>query len=220
MDYRLPAAVRERLHAALAGRRNRDACLTLAAFLGRFWSTPHKLGLLFVLDRRALASTALTLSEARIRGAIQALERVGFLKRGPAAGRTHQRTPDGLRRKPIAFTFAADYRTAFAQANARAQATRGRRLQDQQSAAPAVARRPSTAPPAARLANSPKWNPSEASRSIWARSVPRAPAPAEPNPKLEAALDRWREAFQGKMSSASRIKDPKASLAGPKQLPR
>src|SRR3954452_8186684 len=171
MDYRLPATVRERLHTALAGRRNRDACLTLASFLGRFWSPPRKLGSAFVLDRRALAPVeALGLSEARIRGAVLALEWIGFLDRAPASGRTHQRTPDGLRRKPIAFLFAPDFRALFTQANARAQAARGRRLRDRQDAAPVVARRPSTALPTARAlstarpANSPKWNLSEAGK--------------------------------------------------------
>src|SRR4051812_45699705 len=95
-------AVRDRLASALAGRRNKDACLTLATFLARFWSSPRKLGLPFMLDRRALVPVeALGLTEARIRGAVRALESVGFLSRMPAGGRTHQRTADGLHRKPI-----------------------------------------------------------------------------------------------------------------------
>src|SRR3954453_10242122 len=115
MDYRLPAAVRNRLASALAGRRNKDACLTLATFVGRFWTAPRRLGLPFMLDRRALAPVeALGLTEARVRGAIRTLEWVGFIERIIiiTSGRTHQRTPDGLHRKPVAFTIGADYRDA------------------------------------------------------------------------------------------------------------
>src|SRR5215213_5299500 len=103
MDYRLPASVRDRLASALAGRRNKDACLALATFIGRFWTAPRRLGLPFMLDRRALAPVeALGLTEARMRGAIRALEAAGYLERMPSTGRTHQRTPDGLHRKPVA----------------------------------------------------------------------------------------------------------------------
>ena len=41
--YRLPHDVRDRLTAALAPFRNRDAAFALATFLGRFWSTPNRL---------------------------------------------------------------------------------------------------------------------------------------------------------------------------------
>ena len=119
--YRLPHDVRDRLAAALKPLRNRDACMALASFVGRFWSAPRKLGLPFVLDRRALAPVeALGLSEARIRGAIRALERVGFLDRAVTGGRTHQATAEGLHRRPVAFSFAAAYRDAFDAANKRA----------------------------------------------------------------------------------------------------
>src|SRR4051794_39304716 len=129
--YRLPHDVRDRLGAALTGYRNRDAALALATFIGRFWTAPRKLGLPFILDRRALAPVeALGLTEARVRGAIRALEAAGYLERMPVSGRTHQRTPDGLHRKPIAFVFGADYRDAFALANRRAQAARERLQRD------------------------------------------------------------------------------------------
>src|SRR5690242_21099420 len=121
MDYRLPHDVRDRLASALAGRRNKDACLSLATFIARFWTAPKRLGLPFMLDRRALAPVeALGLTEARVRGAIRALERIGFLERMPTSGRTHQATPDGLHRKPIAFVFAAAFHDAFSMANKRA----------------------------------------------------------------------------------------------------
>jgi hypothetical protein len=126
--YRLPHDVRDRLAAALKPLRNRDACMALATFIGRFWTAPKRLGLPFMLDRRALAPVqALGLTEARVRGAIRALERVGFLERMPASGRTHQRTPDGLHRKPVAFVLASDYRDAFSMANKRAADAHDRR---------------------------------------------------------------------------------------------
>src|SRR4051794_24422939 len=107
-----------------------------------------------MLDRRALAPVeALGLTEARIRGAIRALEAAGFLERMPIGGRTHQRTPDGLHRKPIAFTFGGDYRAAFALANRRAEKARERRLGDRRCLTPAA--------PMARPANSPKYTRSE-----------------------------------------------------------
>src|SRR5215217_8076037 len=163
--YRLPHDVRDRLSAALADRRNRDACMALATFVGRFWTAPRRLGLPFMLDRRALAPVeALGLTEARVRGAIRALERVGFLERMPVSGRTHQATPDGLHRKPVAFTFGAEFRDLFSMANKRAQAARDRRSQVGRTQAPATPQRPSTVAPAVRPANSPKWNPSEAAK--------------------------------------------------------
>src|SRR3954467_14696851 len=102
--------------------------MALVTFIGRFWTAPRKLGLPFILDRRALTPIeALGLTEARVRGAIRALERVGFLERMPASGRTHQATPEGLHRKPVAFTFGPGYRDIFSIVNKRAAATRDRR---------------------------------------------------------------------------------------------
>src|SRR4051794_16677254 len=73
--YRLPHDVRNRLAAALAPCRNRDAAFALATFLGRYWSTPTRLLTAFPIDRRELAAhAALGLTEPRIRGAIRTLE--------------------------------------------------------------------------------------------------------------------------------------------------
>src|SRR3954451_22668363 len=139
--YRLPRDVRDRLAAALAPCRNRDASFALATFLARYWSMPARLLAAFPIDRRELAEhAALGLTEARVRGAIRALEEVGFLDRAVRSGSTHQPTPDGLHRKPVLFLFGSDYGPLFSAANRRAAADREQRSQ----------RRPATTPMAAR----------------------------------------------------------------------
>jgi len=126
--YRLPHDVRDRLAAALAPYRNRDAAFALAVFLGRFWSTPARLLTAFPIDRRELADhAALGLTEARVRGAIRTLEEAGFLDRAVVSGSTHRPTPDGLRRKPVLFMFGSEYGPLFSAANRRAAAARERR---------------------------------------------------------------------------------------------
>src|SRR3954447_19872434 len=116
--YRLPRDVRDRLAAALAPYRNRDAAFALAVFLGRFWSTPNRLPSAFPIDRRELADhAALGLTEARVRGAIRTLEEVGFLDRAVASGSPYRPTPDGLHRKPVLFLFGAEYGPLFSMAN-------------------------------------------------------------------------------------------------------
>src|SRR5919112_4778967 len=86
--YRLPHDVRDRLALALAPFRNREAALTLATFIARFWSVPDRVAGSFPIDRRALADhEGLELTEARVRGAIRTLEAVGFVERAiPASG--------------------------------------------------------------------------------------------------------------------------------------
>src|SRR3954452_19763818 len=142
--YRLPHDVRDRLAAALAPYRNRDAAFALAAFLARFWSTPARLLTAFPIDRRELADhAALGLSESRVRGAIRALEEVGFLDRALASGSTYRPTPDGLHRKPVLFMFGSDYGPLFRAANRRVAAARERRSRRRPAPSPATARRPS-----------------------------------------------------------------------------
>ena len=107
-------------------------------FLGRFWSTPARLLSAFPIDRRELADHAdLGLTEARVRGAIRALEEVGFLDRAVASGSTHRPTPDGLHRRPVLFLFGSDYGPLFSAANRRAAAARERRSGSRRVSGPA-----------------------------------------------------------------------------------
>jgi hypothetical protein len=152
--YRLPRDVRDRLTAALAPYRNRDAAFALATFLGRFWSTPNRLLTAFPIDRRELADhAALGLTEARVRGAIRTLEEVGFLDRAVRSGSTHQPTPDGLHRRPVLYLFGSDYGSLFSAANKRAAAAREQRSGSRHGPGLATSRRLSAGLPAARLTN-------------------------------------------------------------------
>jgi hypothetical protein len=112
--------------AALEPYRNREAAYLLAVFLARFWSMPGRVALPFPIDRRALADRQdLQLTEARVRGAIKTLEAVGFLARSITSGSGYKATEEGLRRKPIPFTFGSEYAPLFMAANRRAAAARG-----------------------------------------------------------------------------------------------
>lgn len=126
-EYRLPRAVADRLETMLQGRKNAPACLALAHFLARFWSSPKRLLCAFPIDRRALAEhEALGLTEARVRGALAVLVEVGFLARyEPDAGKRYQRTEGGLQRRAILHRFGEEFAVEFSKANARAQAKRG-----------------------------------------------------------------------------------------------
>ena len=117
--YRLPKGVRDGLGTLLAPFRNRDAAFVLATFLGRYWSSPDRLGLAFPIDRRALADhERLGLSEGVIRGAIATLERIGFIERSlTVKGSAYRTTEDGLKRKPILFRFGAAFVPILQSAN-------------------------------------------------------------------------------------------------------
>jgi hypothetical protein len=195
--YRLPHDVRDRLAAALAPYRNRDAAFALATFLGRFWSTPARLLTAFPVDRRELAEHAsLGLTEARVRGAIRTLEEVGFLARTVASGSTHKPTPDGLHRKPVLFMFGSEYGPLFSAANKRAAAARERRSGVRRTQTLANPPRPPTGFLTARPLNSPKYKDSEASKVLMGEIRPKPPQPPLPNSALDAALDRWTLAFE------------------------
>ncbi len=198
--YRLPRDVQERLTAALAPFRNRDAAFALATFLARFWSVPGRITESFPIDRRELANRPdLGLTEDRIRGAIRVLEDIGFLDRALASGSKYKPTEEGLRRKPILFVFGPEYAPAFIAANRRASVARGRRSQDRRPIAPSVLPRPSTAFLEPRPLNSPKSK-SEAERTVIMGEVKRQssfpPKSFEPNSRLEAALDRLWQGFR------------------------
>jgi hypothetical protein len=190
--YRLPHDIRDRLTAALAPFRNRDAAFALATFLARFWSMPGRVASVFPIDRRELAGRPdLGLTEKRVRSAITALEAVGFLERALApSGSRYKATEDGLHRKPILFVFGSEYAPAFLAANRRAQAARGgdrrdRRLQ------PSTPSRPSTGLLEPRPLKGPKSK-SEAEKTVLMGPLVKEsgipPKVSEPNPKLEAAL--------------------------------
>jgi hypothetical protein len=190
--YRLPRTASDRIDAATRGRRNADAVVALAVFLGRYHSAPGRLGRPFAVDRIALADhPELRLTEARIRGALAVLEEVGFLERVEVAGSAYKATEHGLHRKPIQWRFGVEYLPAFSAANNRAQRARG---------APAPARRP-IAPPAPPRA--PVAVPAP-SRAIPPAPLARIHSPlgvsfhsgernrAEADSPLEAALERLR----------------------------
>lgn len=198
--YRLPPAVLDRLTRELALFRNRDAALALAVFLGRYWSAPGRLERSFPIDRRALAGHAALagMTEARVRGALATLERVGFLTRPALIGRTHQRTPEGLHRKPLLWRFAPDFLAMFRAVLGPRRAAQGGNP---------VPRRPLGALPrecpsvrsAAACTNSPEQIPAKrfiltgdhlASGAVARGTRGSTPSPAAPCPMLGAALDR------------------------------
>jgi hypothetical protein len=199
--YRLPHDIRDRLSTALMPYRNRDAAFALAVFLARFWSVPGRVTGAFPIDRRALAEhQVLELTEARVRGAIRVLEEIGFLTRAiPASGSRYKATAGGLQRKPILFTFGAEYLTAFVGANKRAAAARGRRSGGRRGHAAPTVSRPLVGLPEGSQPKSPKAIGEavpvvlmgEVARGCRGRSLPQAP---EPDPCLQAALDRLRRA--------------------------
>jgi hypothetical protein len=192
--YRLPRDVRDRLTAALAPYRNREAAFALATFLGRFWSTPSRIVDAFPIDRRELADhPELQLTERRVRGAIRVLEEIGFLDRALASGSRYKATEDGLRRKPILFVFGSEYAPAFLAANKRAAAARGGRPGDRRPIAPTSTPRSSTALPVASGTKWPKSTSEAESSMLMGHLVKESglpPKASEPNPALEAALDR------------------------------
>src|SRR4051812_28612258 len=198
--YRLPREVSERLALALTPARNREAAFTLAHFLARFWSTPSRLLTAFPIDRRALANRPdLGLTEAQVRGAVRALENVGFLDRAlPEKGSAYRAVgPAGeLHRKPVLFRFGDEYAPLFVAANNRAAAARGGQGRARRQISPAPAPQPSAARAVAPLFKSPKSK-SEAELKVLMGEVIRRP-PESPLQKstLDSALERWRKAFE------------------------
>jgi len=195
--YRLPNEVRDRLTVALAPRRNRDAAFALAVFIARFWSAPGRIVSSFPIDRCALADRPdLGLTEGQIRGAIRALEEVGFLDRALVSGSKYRATADGLQRKPVLFVFGSEYAPAFMAANRRAAAARGGQSHQRRCVTPPLISRASTAALGARPLSLPE-NKSEASPLVLIGKQTQSPPPRpEPNPALEAALARLEQGFR------------------------
>ena len=209
--YSLPRPVLDRLQAALAPAKNREAALILAVFLARYWTSPARLGQAFPIDRRALCGHRdLPLTEARVRGAITVLEEVGYLARiVPEPGRRYQPTADGLHRRPLVFHFGAEFQATFEAANKRPR--RGpRTTQDGRGPLPtssvlATRPRPSWSPPEASgrggpsAANSPKNtlpNPAVVNLGELAKRHSRTSLPLPESRRdsgLEAALRRLGE---------------------------
>lgn len=190
--YRLPKPILDRLVAALATYKNREAALGLAVFIGRYWSAPARLVAAFPIDRRALADHAvLSLSEARVRGALATLEAVGFIDRDVVpSGSRYRPTEHGLHRKPVLWRFGADYREALAKANSRAQASR--------TSSPSSRRLiVSTLAPKMALPQ-PKTPPAQvAQRQIPAIAVLMGEQPPASPSGLDAALERLGRAIGG-----------------------
>jgi hypothetical protein len=204
--YRLPHDVRDHLSAALAPFRNRDAAFALARFLARFHSNPDRLLGGFMIDRRELADRPdLALTEARVRGAIRALEAIGYLERGLITGSTHKATEDGLRRKPIRFVFGSQYVPLFRAANQRARrahkAPAGGDRAARRVLTPSPAPRPSPGHLEGQRLNSPKdkseANPQVNLGEIRSEIRKQSGLPAQPSQDsaLERALQRLKEAI-------------------------
>jgi hypothetical protein len=198
--YRLPRDVRDRLATALAPFRNRDAAFTLAHFLARFWSTPNRLLVAFPIDRRALANRPdLGLTEAQVRGAVRALENVGFLDRAlPEKGSAYRQVgPEGeLHRKPVLFRFGGEYAPLFAAANRRAAAARGGQERARRQISPAPVPRPSAARAMAPVIKSPKSKSEAETKVLMGEVIRRLPESDLQESALNSALERWIKAFE------------------------
>lgn len=192
--YRLPRTIGARLSAAVEGLRNAEAVMALATFLGRFHTAPNVLGRSFPVDRAALADHAgHGLTEARVRGALAALELLGFLVREAVKGSAYRPTAAGLRKKPIVFRIAPDFAEMFGRANAAAQRARKAGSTDRRAVTPSPAPRPSVAPVARPAVHRP---PLLTEKELPSGSVligDQNPAGSENG--LEAALARWRAAM-------------------------
>jgi hypothetical protein len=198
--YRLPREVSERLVTALTPARNREAAFALARFLARFWSTPSRLLTAFPIDRRALANRPdLGLTEAQVRGGIRALDAVGFLERAlPEEGSAYRAVGPGgeLHRKPVLFRFGGEYASLFAAANNRAAAARGGHKRPRRPTGMGPIPRPPAARATAAVVKSPKSKSEAEPLVLMGEITPRPPEPQRQNSALDAALDRWRRAFE------------------------
>src|SRR4051794_34721337 len=202
--YRFPRSVHERLTTVLEPYKNRDEAYALALLLGRCWSNADRIDLAFPVVRRTGEAkgqgtwgglcdvAALGLSQGRVRGARALLERIEFLARTIPPNRSkHRATEEGLRRKPVLFTFGAEYRTAFKAANARALAARQARSGERRTLTVAPPLLASTAHFS--RTNLPK-DKSPPGRTVFMGKLEtgkRTPLRGELAPKAGAASPRW-----------------------------
>jgi hypothetical protein len=184
--YKLPHTLSDRLAGMLTGFRNAESAFALATFLSRYWSAPSRLERSFPVDRRALADhRELGLTESQVRGAIRTLEAVGFLDRViPESGSRYRPTEAGLQRKPVLFRFGTEFLAAFTVANRQAKAKLLSKRVDTRSNSTAL--------------KSPKSKESNGTVVLMGKVRKGLPerAVSEPNPRLEAALERWKQAFE------------------------
>ena len=147
------------------------------------------------MDRVALADHAgHGLTESRVRGALAALEAVGFLVREAVVGSAYRPTEAGLRRKPVLWRIAPEFYALFEKANAAAKRAQGAGKTDRRPVTLATAPRPSTLAVSRPTAQPRAYSPKETPRS---GSVPLGDQPiANPNTGLEAALARLRSAVE------------------------
>jgi hypothetical protein len=127
-----------------------------------------------------------------VRGAIRTLEAVGFLDRWQTTGSRYKATEHGLRRKPIPFTFGAEYMPLLLQANRWSAARRSRDEQGGRAASPAARKGP-TAPRLQQPCYLPKDK--SAARNEMLMGKISTLRPQESNPNLEAALARLAKAI-------------------------
>ena len=187
--YKLPRGVSDRLTGMLTGFRNAESAFALAAFLSRYWSAPSRLERCFPVDRRALADhRELGLTESQIRGAIRTLEAIGFLDRViPEGGSRYRPTEAGLQRKPVLFRFGTEFLAVFTTVNRQAKAKLPLKKSDPRSISTAL--------------NSPKSKESNGTVVLMGEVRKGLPerAVSEPNPRLEAALERLGMTFRKKV---------------------
>lgn len=208
--YKLPKEIKDRLATALAAFRNAEEAYLLAVLIGRYWSTPSRIVDAFPLDRRALAGrTDLDgMTENKVRGAIRTLEKIGFIDRAiPAKGSRYRQKGDELHRKAILFRFGAEYGPLFGAANQRMRRAHDRRLKDTRSVP-----LPSTTAKTA-VMNSPKSKIPSERKVLMGEQPQKVMSAAKSDPKMEAALKRFEEAFRGRAaketpdSGSSRLSD-------------
>lgn len=118
-EYRMPELVTDRLGSLLQGRRNAEACWTLAVHLARC-NAGSRLLEAFPVSRRGfdesgglLELEGLGLTERQIRSAVKALEEIGFLVRDIPKGNGWQKTSSGMRKAPIRYRFGPEFFPLF-----------------------------------------------------------------------------------------------------------